>query len=122
MRPRARASQRRCAHTRAPLTAFSRRLLHLGANTSDIIDQYISTIKALRVLDPTGVMLETVGEPVRDYLRQREDTVRCIVASLTDDSNSELFEELATGAEVLCCARTCGTCVLDARLGAGGAG
>ena len=31
---------------------------------------------------------------MNDGSRFREDTVRCIVTSLTDDSNSELFEEL----------------------------
>lgn len=31
-------------------------------------------------------------DPVRNYLRTREDTVRCIVASLTDDSNNELAD------------------------------
>lgn len=28
------------------------------------------------------------------YLKQRKDTVRCIVQSLTDDQNGDLFEEL----------------------------
>ena len=31
-------------------------------------------------------------DPVRSYLRIREDTVRCIVASLTDDSSNELAD------------------------------
>jgi anaphase-promoting complex subunit 2 len=47
-----------------------------------------------RVLDPSGVILEIVCEPVRRYLRTREDTVRCIVQSLIDDSSSELADEL----------------------------
>jgi anaphase-promoting complex subunit 2 len=46
------------------------------------------------VLDPAGVLLEAVAEPVKEYLRIRKDTVRCIVTSLTSDTNSELFEEL----------------------------
>jgi hypothetical protein len=29
--------------------------------------------------------------------RQREDTIRCIVSSLTDDTNSELFQEFSRG-------------------------
>ncbi|XP_033110113.1 anaphase-promoting complex subunit 2-like [Anneissia japonica] len=73
---------------------FETRLLHPGVNTADILTQYISSIRSLKVLDQSGVMLEIVCEPVRKYLRSREDTVRCIVSSLTDDSSSDLAEEL----------------------------
>ena len=48
---------------------FEQRLLHPGANTSDILTQYVSAIRALHVLDPTGVILEHVCAPVRQYLR-----------------------------------------------------
>ncbi|XP_071521652.1 anaphase-promoting complex subunit 2 [Panulirus ornatus] len=75
-------------------SAFQTRLLHPGVNTTDVLHAYISAIKALRVLDPKGVLLELVSEPVRQYLRGREDTVRYIVTSLTDESCSELSEEL----------------------------
>ena len=40
------------------------------------------------------VLLETVAGPVRRYLRARKDTVRCIVASLTDETSGDLYEEL----------------------------
>ncbi|KAK4305032.1 hypothetical protein Pmani_023056 [Petrolisthes manimaculis] len=75
-------------------SAIQTRLLHPGVNTTDVLHAYISAIKALRVLDPKGVLLELVSEPVRQYLRGREDTVRYIVTSLTDESCSELCEEL----------------------------
>ncbi len=35
--------------------------------------------------------------PLYRYLRSREDTVRCIVQSLIDDTNSELADELRQG-------------------------
>eukprot|EP00026_Physarum_polycephalum_P002809 Phypoly_transcript_02817.p1 GENE.Phypoly_transcript_02817~~Phypoly_transcript_02817.p1 ORF type:complete len:818 (+),score=124.80 Phypoly_transcript_02817:172-2625(+) len=76
------------------------RLLHPGANTSDIISQYISTIKAMKLIDPSGVILDEVGDPIRNYLRQREDTIRCIVTSFTTDDevqHTELFEEFRRG-------------------------
>lgn len=51
-----------------------------------------------------AVLLEAVAEDIREYLRSRRDTIRCIVTMLTDDSagaNAEgegegesLFEEL----------------------------
>ena len=62
------------------------RLLHPGAETAQVVDVYISTIRALGVVDPTGVLLQAVADPVKEYLRQRTDTVRSIVASLTDDT------------------------------------
>ncbi|KAL9269422.1 Anaphase-promoting complex subunit 2-like protein [Drosera capensis] len=56
------------------------------ASTNDILHQYVSTIKALRTIDPVGVFLEAVGEPIREYLKGRKDTVKCIVTMLTDSS------------------------------------
>ncbi|KAH9818926.1 hypothetical protein DFH28DRAFT_887898 [Melampsora americana] len=70
------------------------RLLHPGADTQDIITQYISLMKAMRVLDPPGVLLSCVGHPVRTYLRRvREDTIRCIVTSLVEPGHT-LGDEL----------------------------
>lgn len=70
-------------------------LLHPGVNTYDILTAYISAIKALRALDPSGLILQLVTEPVRRYLKSRSDTVRCIVTALTDEEhNSELNREM----------------------------
>ncbi|ESO09432.1 hypothetical protein HELRODRAFT_73864, partial [Helobdella robusta] len=77
--------------------ALKLRLLHPGVNTGDILTAYISTMRALRILDQSGVLLEMVGEPVKQYLKGRDDTVRCIVTSLTEDSNNDLSEELNKG-------------------------
>ena len=44
---------------------FQTRLLHPGVKTVDVLHAYISAIKALRVLDPKGVLLELVSEPIR---------------------------------------------------------
>uniref|UniRef100_A0A8C8FAV6 Anaphase-promoting complex subunit 2 n=1 Tax=Oncorhynchus tshawytscha TaxID=74940 RepID=A0A8C8FAV6_ONCTS len=78
-------------------TAFETRLLHPGVHTSDIITVYISAIKALRELDPSMVILQVACQPIRKYLRTREDTVRQIVASLTGDAEgcSDLANELS---------------------------
>ncbi|KAF2077863.1 hypothetical protein CYY_000825 [Polysphondylium violaceum] len=70
------------------------RLLHPGANTNDIITQYISTIASMKIIDSTGVVLEAVGRPIRTYLAQREDTIRCIVTSFTDEE-SEIYQEFS---------------------------
>eukprot|EP00850_Spirogloea_muscicola_P003682 SM000015S01182 [mRNA] locus=s15:212471:219977:- [translate_table: standard] len=66
--------------------AIANRLLTAGASTADILHHYVSTIRSLRALDRTGVLLEAVGHPIKSYLRRRKDTVRCIMSMLTDDS------------------------------------
>lgn len=45
--------------------AIKTRLLHPGVNTTDIVTAYIAAIKALKHLDPTGVLLEAVTEPIK---------------------------------------------------------
>ncbi len=92
----------KCANFRPNLIkslkdSLETRLLHPGVSTSDILAAYISAIKALRVLDPTGVILQLVCEPVRKYLKSRDDTVRCIITALTDDTSSELTPEFVKG-------------------------
>lgn len=81
--------------------ALQQRLLHPGVNTPDIITAYVHSIRALRGLDPSGLLLDTVTHPVRQYLRCREDTMRCVVMSLTDEGpDGDLADELARGEEV----------------------
>ncbi|KAK9481286.1 hypothetical protein V1514DRAFT_323455 [Lipomyces japonicus] len=77
------------------------RLLHCGANTYDIISFYMSTIQVFKVLEPRGVLLDKVSRPIRRYLRDRDDTVKCIVHGMlaVEDADtgdlSELGKELA---------------------------
>ena len=77
----------------------SNRLLKPGADTSNIIQVYVCAIKALRHVDPSGVLLEAVSEPMRGYLKARADTVRQIVTSLTDPESSELLESSGGGGD-----------------------
>ncbi|GAA5986672.1 hypothetical protein JCM10908_003852 [Rhodotorula pacifica] len=74
---------------------LSERLLHPGVDTKDIITTYISAIRCLRIVDPAGVLLSRVADPIRQYLRSRTDTIRCIVASLIEEGNP-LFVELSS--------------------------
>ena len=75
---------------------MEQRLLHPGAQTSQIIDVYISTIQVLRIMEgSSGELLHVVTKPIREYLRDREDTIRCIVTSLTEEeTGGELYAEL----------------------------
>lgn len=74
---------------------LEKRLLHPGVNTRDILTGYVAAIKTIRHLDSTGVLLETITEPVKQYMRSRQDTVRCVASALTDDGPTDLAEELA---------------------------
>lgn len=56
------------------------RLLHPGVSTPDILTAYVAAIRSMRVLDPSGLLLDTVTQPVHQYLRSRDDTVRYTVA------------------------------------------
>ncbi|KAI9760787.1 MAG: hypothetical protein M4579_001417 [Chaenotheca gracillima] len=90
------------------------RLLHPGASTLEILQAYISLIRSFNLLDPKGVLLDRVARPVRRYLRERDDTVRVIVAGLlanveedgddqslqTEDTLTELAVELNRASEL----------------------
>ncbi|TFK66693.1 hypothetical protein BDN72DRAFT_771609 [Pluteus cervinus] len=75
--------------------ANQKRLLHPGAETKLILSQYVATIKCLRIVDPPGVLLFKVADPIRRYLRERPDTIRNIVANLVgdDDTGDSLVDE-----------------------------
>ena len=78
----------------------SHRLLQPGASTTEILQVYISIIRAFTLLDPKGVLLDRVARPIRRYLRERDDTVTIVVGGLLadpeDESNaSDVLLELA---------------------------
>jgi len=77
-------------------TALMSRLLHYGAQTSDIIDQYINMIQAFAIFDRSGVLLSKVSPQLHYYLRNRSDAIRCIMTKLSEseaesDSNNVLL-------------------------------
>lgn len=69
--------------------ALSRRLLHPGASTTEILQIYMAIIRAITILDPKGVLLDRVARPIRRYLREREDTVNIVVGGLLADLHDE---------------------------------
>lgn len=68
--------------TQSFIAVLNQRLLHPGASTVQILQLYISIIRAFHVLDPKGVLLDRIARPIRRYLRDREDTVKVIVSGL----------------------------------------
>lgn len=81
-------------HSRTHLTksfsnVLSHRLLQPGASTTDILQMYISIIRAFAILDPKGVLLDRVARPIRRYLHERDDTVKIVVGGLLADPYDE---------------------------------
>lgn len=72
------------------------RLLHLGANTEDVILTYSKTIKAFLLIDPAGVLLDKVARPIRRYLKTRTDLALQLVQGMLDLSERNKLLELAT--------------------------
>ncbi|KZP01469.1 ubiquitin-protein ligase [Calocera viscosa TUFC12733] len=70
----------------------NQRILQPAADTDDIITFYVSLIRCLRIIDPQGVILHKVAPPIRKYLRDRPDAVRCIVKRMTDENESFMQE------------------------------
>ncbi len=83
------------------INVLSTRLLHPGASTIEILQLYISIIRAFRRLDPKGVLLDRVARVIRRYLRERDDTVRVIVTGLLSDALDANGEPLPPDPETL---------------------
>ena len=90
----------------------------------DVIKVYIKTIKALRLVDPRGLLLEGVSKsqffdpmmsgcvgffsadlrprstPIREYLKKRKDTVRCIITASKSHSEGWVCSRLPKLQEV----------------------
>eukprot|EP00198_Chlamydomonas_reinhardtii_P009260 XP_001698597.1 cullin-related protein [Chlamydomonas reinhardtii] len=79
-----------CAFKRA----LQQRLLHAGASATGIIHQYVATIKTMREIDPSGALLQAVAQPIREYLRGRADTIKCLVGMVTQNYGGLPLERL----------------------------
>lgn len=75
--------------TKSFINVLSQRLLQPGASTTEILQMYISIIRAFAILDPKGVLLDRVARPIRRYLHEREDTVKIVVGGLLADPYDE---------------------------------
>ncbi|KAL1953696.1 hypothetical protein VTO42DRAFT_2369 [Malbranchea cinnamomea] len=81
--------------------AIVTRLLHPGASTVEILQLYISMIRAFSQLDPRGVLLDKVARPIRRYLRDRDDTVKVIVGGLLSEQTDSENQDTAYDPEKL---------------------
>ena len=71
------------------------RLLLPGIITKFIINFYIQAIRVFQFIDSSTILLEIVSEPIKEYLRSRKDTLRCIIKTIiSGDESSELYQQL----------------------------
>ncbi|GHJ88400.1 hypothetical protein NliqN6_4802 [Naganishia liquefaciens] len=68
-------------------SSIRKRLLHPGAETRDIITHYVSTIRAVKIIDSSGILLYAITGPIQEYLKKRKDTISCIVSMLVDGND-----------------------------------
>ncbi|VDN55036.1 unnamed protein product [Dracunculus medinensis] len=69
-------------------------LLHIGVSTVDILQGYANAVECLRRLDPTCVIMQKICSIIRTYIKQRPDTVRCIITYITGEMREELSQQL----------------------------
>lgn len=90
-----RNSHQRAAIVNSLQQSCSRRLLHGGANTVDVLSGYISIIRCFSILEPRGVLLDKVARPIRRYLKDRDDTIKEVLSGILGDKKSPI-KELST--------------------------
>ena len=83
------------------INVLQTRLLQPGASTVEILQLYISIIRAFRRLDPKGVLLDRIARVIRRSLRDRDDTVKVIVSGLLSDTTDSNGESLPPDPETL---------------------
>ncbi|KAF2156980.1 hypothetical protein K461DRAFT_289339 [Myriangium duriaei CBS 260.36] len=57
------------------------RIGHAGITTAELLGIYVAVIRVFKTLDNRSVLLEKVAQPLRHFLRDRQDTVKVIAAS-----------------------------------------
>jgi anaphase-promoting complex subunit 2 len=64
---------------------FARRVANLSKQTEGILLIYINLTKVMKQLFPTIEVLESVSVPLKEELRKRSDTFKCIIKSISED-------------------------------------
>jgi anaphase-promoting complex subunit 2 len=64
------------------------RLLISGVSTQSIINYFIDHIKIMQIIDPSGLIYDSVTSPIKNYLLQRPDALRGIINILTESADS----------------------------------
>ncbi|KAG9248551.1 hypothetical protein BJ878DRAFT_17631 [Calycina marina] len=93
--------QRRLRLTEVFAADLSKRLLHPGTSTLQILQYYISMIASFHALDHSKVLLDRVAHPLQVYLYSREDTVRVIITGLLSDTEDAEGNPIGPGGDKL---------------------
>ena len=61
------------------------KLLHIGMNTHDILKAYATIVEYLSQCDPSFVLVHRICRIIKDYVKQRPDTMRTIITFITTE-------------------------------------
>jgi anaphase-promoting complex subunit 2 len=75
---------------------IEKRLLTQGIATSLIIEMFIRLIEIMKEIDPSSLILEFISVPIKNYLRKRKDTMRCIINLILNEEDSTIKFEINT--------------------------
>ncbi|CAK59207.1 unnamed protein product (macronuclear) [Paramecium tetraurelia] len=67
---------------------MKKRLLISGVNTDTILKFYVNLLKVLQFVDSDYMVFDKVTKPIKEYLLQRSDFLRCIIGILTQQNYS----------------------------------
>ena len=85
LKPYLKTPRKRMEFTATFSKVLLKRLLQPGASTAEILQVYTRIIRAFAILDPKGVLLDRISGPIVNYLRERDDTVKIVIAGLLGD-------------------------------------
>mmetsp|Transcript_3637 Transcript_3637/g.6193 ORF Transcript_3637/g.6193 Transcript_3637/m.6193 type:complete len:193 (-) Transcript_3637:937-1515(-) len=69
------------------------RLLLPWISTDYLVNFYIQIIKVFKLVDPSTLLLQIVQQPIKAYLRQRNDTLKCVVQLILNEQNQEIYQQ-----------------------------
>ena len=71
------------------------RLLTPGISTRLIIEIFIRIIKIMKTIESSGYLLEKISKPIKEYLRNRKDTMQWIVTTILSEDDNNLIEDMS---------------------------
>ena len=60
--------------------------IHTGASTQAVMSQYLSLVKVMNFLDPTGLSMARFRGPISEYMRGRDDMIERIIDGILDEN------------------------------------
>lgn len=67
------------------------KLLRKDNTTMFILQIYVNIIKSLHIIDKNDIIInKSINDIIKKYLRNRKDTIQCIIENITDPNMSNV--------------------------------